>query len=104
MFSKYIDQLGSQFSLLELSYIALATCIAIVVLLRWFRLGDANFSKAAEDSKRYFKERPWWQSSTAFVAHFLLVFLRGAAEGMVAAALLLVVVYHIYPELGAIRE
>jgi hypothetical protein len=101
MFKEYIDQLGSQFSLLESTYIALAICITILLLLRWLGLGRFDFSQ--EEWRRLFKELPWWKSSTVFVSRILLGGLRGGAEGMAAAMFLLVIAYHIYPELGAIR-
>ena len=103
MFKEYIAQLGSQLSLLELSYVALATSVSIALLFRWLGLGDDCWGNIEEEWKRYFREQPWWKSSTAFFAHFILVFVRGAADGVAIAALMLVIAYHIYPELGAIR-
>ena len=102
MFRKYSDQLGSQFSLLESSCIGLAICITILLLLRWLGLGRAYYSQ--EEWRRLFKELPWWKSSTVFVSRILLGGLRGGVEGMAAAIFVLVIAYHIYPELGALRE
>ena len=103
MFKEYIVQLGSQLSLLELSYVALVTSVSIALLLRWLGLGDGCWANIEEEWKRYFREQPWWKSSTASFAQFILVFVRGAADGLIAASLLLVIAYHMYPELGAIR-
>jgi len=101
MFGKYFDQLGAALSLFELSCFMLAISIAITCLLWWCRLGTLDNSY--EDWGRYFKERPWWQSSIAFVAHVVLAGLRGGAQGIAAASFVLVIAYLIYPEIGAIK-
>ena len=101
MFGEVLDQIGTQFTLLEFSFAMLTIGVVVVMLLEWRLPAASVFSW--KEWQHPVMERSWFGYVTALAGHVLISGLRGGAYGFTGTALLLVAIYLFNPELGAAR-